>query len=118
MGLLVPENFPMRSLANSEERLVVEALRDRLTDGWLVIPNVGLTGQRDRQMDIVIAHERDGIAVIGSRPARIARGVVFNSGRNGIAPAVWKSGCGRPRSSSAEAITGVCLATQGKVSAW
>ena len=28
MGLLVPENFPMRSLANSEERLVVEALRD------------------------------------------------------------------------------------------
>ena len=83
MGLLVPENFPMRSLANSEERLVVEALRDRLTDGWLVIPNVGLTGQRDRQMDIVIAHERDGIAVIevkGHRP-NIRGGIWCSNGR-------------------------------------
>ena len=31
-------------------------LRDRLTDGWLVIPDVGLTEARDRQMDIVLAH--------------------------------------------------------------
>lgn len=64
MGILVPENFPLASLANSEERMVVEAFRDRLTDGWLVIPNVGLTGDRDRQMDIVLVHERDGIAVV------------------------------------------------------
>jgi len=83
MGILVPENFPMSSLANSEERLVVEALCDRLTDGWLVIPNVGLTGQRDRQMDIVIAHQREGIAVIevkGHRP-NIRGGIWCSNGR-------------------------------------
>jgi hypothetical protein len=28
MGLLVPEDFPMSLLANDEERLVVQALRD------------------------------------------------------------------------------------------
>jgi hypothetical protein len=54
MGVLVPEGFPMSLLANAEERIVVEALRDRLTDGWLVIPDVGVTGRRDRQMEIVI----------------------------------------------------------------
>ena len=83
MGVLVPEDFPMSLLANGEERLVVAALRDRLTDGWLVIPNVGLTGQRDRQMDIVIAHDRDGIAVIevkGHR-ASIRGGLWFCDGR-------------------------------------
>ncbi len=83
MGLLIPENFPMSSLANDEERMVVEALRDRLTDGWLIIPNVGLSGDRDRQMDIVIAHERDGIAVIevkGHCPV-IRAGIWENHGR-------------------------------------
>ena len=64
MGTLVPDNFPLDSLANDEERTVVEAFRDRLTDGWMVIPDVGLTGHQDRQMDIVLAHEREGIVVI------------------------------------------------------
>ena len=83
MGLLVPDDFPMSLLANDAERLVVESLRDRLSDGWLVIPNVGLTGQRDRQMDIVIAHEREGIAVIevkGHR-AKIRGGLWCSDGR-------------------------------------
>jgi len=72
MGLLVPENFPMSLLANDEERVVVQALCDRLTDGWLVIPDVGLTGQRDWQMDIVLAHEREGIAVIEVKGHRVS----------------------------------------------
>lgn len=83
MGILVPENFPMSSLKNDEERIVVAAFRDRLTDGWLVIPDVGLTGDRDRQTDIVLAHERDGVAVIevkGHR-AKVERGMWCCDGR-------------------------------------
>ena len=64
MGILVPGDFPMASLANDEERFVVRALCDGLTDGWVVVPDVGLRGRRDRQLDIVIAHTSDGIAVI------------------------------------------------------
>ena len=70
----------MSLLANDEERMVVRALRDRLTDGWVVIPDVGLHGQRDYQLDIVIAHARDGIAVIevkGHVP--VIRGGVFHA---------------------------------------
>lgn len=83
MGILIPDDFPLASLKNDEERLVVEALRDRLTDGWMIIPDIGITGERDRQMDIVIAHEREGIAVLevkGHRPA-IKQGVWYAHGR-------------------------------------
>jgi hypothetical protein len=61
MGILVPENFPMETLVNDAERLVVSTLVDRLTDGWYVIPDVGILRDRDRQTDIVVAHERDGV---------------------------------------------------------
>ncbi len=74
MGILVPPNFPMSSLANEAERRVVELLCDRLTDTWMVIPDVGLLSQRDHQIDIVIAHPRDGVAVVevkGHRRLRI-----------------------------------------------
>lgn len=60
----MPDNFPMSLLANAEERLVVSTLRDGLTDGWIIVPNVGISGQRDRQLDIVIAHQNEGVAVI------------------------------------------------------
>jgi hypothetical protein len=77
VGRLVPELFPLSSMRNDAERMVVEALCDRLTDGWLVFPSVRLSGDdRDYEMDVVIAHERDGIAVIevkGHRP-RIVEG--------------------------------------------
>ena len=50
MGILVPPNFPMSLLANEAERRVVELLCDRLTDTWMVIPDVGLLSQRDHQI--------------------------------------------------------------------
>jgi hypothetical protein len=72
MGMLVPAELPLASLKNDEERLVVRTLCDRLTDGWLVLPSVGLSGDdRDREIDVVIAHPRDGVAVVevkGHRP--------------------------------------------------
>ena len=83
MGLLIPHNFPMESLVNDAKRLVVSTLVDRLTDGWHVIPDVGVLGSIDRQMDIVVAHERDGVAVIevkGHR-AQLEQGVWCSNGR-------------------------------------
>ena len=60
----------MSLLANDEERIVVQALCDRLTDGWLVIPDVGLTGQRDRQMDIVV-----GVRLADGSEVKIVSGI-------------------------------------------
>jgi len=84
VGILVPSDFPLSLLGNREERLVVEALRDGLTDGWLIFPDVRLTGYRDWQMDIVLAHEHEGVAVIEVKGHRV-------SVRNGL----WCSD-GRP----------------------
>ncbi len=72
MGRLIPENFPMECLANDAERLVVRALEAQLSDDWFVIPNVGMGDQyRDRQTDIVIAHAREGVAVIEVKGHRV-----------------------------------------------
>jgi hypothetical protein len=61
MGRLVPEDFPLSTLANDAERRVVEALRDGLTDGWLILPDVGLRSHRDHQLDVVVVHQDWGI---------------------------------------------------------
>ncbi len=87
MGTLVPENFPMRSLINDEERAVVEALRDRLSDSWCVIPDVGIAGVRDHQIDVVIADERDGVAVIEVKGHRAdLRAGLFQSANHPLDP--------------------------------
>lgn len=73
MGVLVPPDFPLGILANDDERLVVHALLDQLSDDWLVIPDVGMgDSYRDRQTDIVIAHHRDGVAVIEVKGHRVS----------------------------------------------
>lgn len=88
MGTLVPPEFPMSSLKNDAERMVVQALCDRLTDSWVVIPSVGLSDEdRDREIDVVVAHERDGVAVIevkGHRPT--VRDGAWYSGRSRMEP--------------------------------
>ena len=90
MGLLVPPNFPLGTLKNRAERDAVGALVDRLSDGWYVIPSVGIFGaSRDFEMDIVLVHERDGVAVLevkGHRP-EIVGGVWMNAGEPMNAPA-------------------------------
>ncbi|BAN04377.1 nuclease-related domain-containing DEAD/DEAH box helicase [Ilumatobacter coccineus] len=85
MGILLPENFPMESLVNDAEREVVATLVDRLTDGWHIIPDVGIRGAgQEYQMDIVVAHEREGVAVIevkGHTRATLEQGVWMSDGR-------------------------------------
>jgi hypothetical protein len=61
MGRLVPEDFPLSTLANDAERRVVEALRDGLTDGWLILPDVGIRAHMDYQLDVVLVHRDWGI---------------------------------------------------------
>ena len=84
MGTLVPEEFPMSSLKNDAERVVVQTLVDRLTDGWLVMPSVRLADpDREREIDIVVAHADDGVAVIevkGHRPD-VRQGLWYDHGR-------------------------------------
>ncbi len=74
----------MSSLTNDAERVVVQTLVDRLTDGWLVLPSVGLSdADRDREIDVVVAHPRDGIAVIevkGHQPS-VREGLWYAHGR-------------------------------------
>lgn len=60
MGRLVPLDFPLAALDDSERR-VVEILRDGLTDGWLILPDVPIQTHRDHQLDIVLVHEDWGV---------------------------------------------------------
>ena len=65
MGILVPHDFSFDNLKNDEEKFVVRTLRDRLPDGWYVMPSVRLTSaSQGREIDVVIAHESRGLAVI------------------------------------------------------
>ena len=82
MGILVPDDFPLSQLKNDEERRVVEAFRDGLSDGWVILPDVGIHNWRDFQMDIVLVHQDEGVVVIevkGHVPT-IRGGVWFNRG--------------------------------------
>lgn len=64
MGTLVPEDFPLGDLNNDEERRVVEAFRDQLSDNWLILPDVSMRDTRHRQADIVLVHAEMGVAVV------------------------------------------------------
>jgi len=61
MGRLVPDDFPLSALADDAERRVVEAFRDGLTDGWLILPDIGLSTHRDHQLDVVLVHRDFGV---------------------------------------------------------
>ena len=81
MGIVVPHDFQLRDL-DRWERLVVERLRDRLRDSWYIFPSLKIPGRRDFELDVVVAHENDGIAVIevkGHQPI-VRDGVWFDNG--------------------------------------
>lgn len=71
MGRLIPEDFPLSALGNDAERRVVEAFRDGLTDGWLILPDVGLSERRDFQLDLVLLHEDWGIVDVEVKGHRV-----------------------------------------------
>lgn len=84
MGVLVPEDQSLAGLANDAERRVVEAFRDGLDDGWLVLPNVELrTPQRDHELDVVLIHQSFGVLDIEVKGHRVEvrRGEWFHGDR-------------------------------------
>jgi hypothetical protein len=79
MGLIIPEDFPLSHLRNDAERRVVEAFRDQLNDGWLIVPSLSLWAKDrgDYELDIVLIHQDFGIANIevkGHKSRRRCRG--------------------------------------------
>ncbi|MEX0768166.1 MAG: NERD domain-containing protein [Microthrixaceae bacterium] len=83
MGMLIPEEFPLSQLANDAERQVVRVMRDGLRDGWLIIPNVGISTQTDVQIDIVLIHPQQGIVNLEVKGHRIeVRDGLWCSGRH------------------------------------
>ena len=60
MGRVIPEDVPLASMDEAERR-VIEVLRDRLTDGWLILPDVAVQTTRDHQLDIVLVHPDFGV---------------------------------------------------------
>ena len=64
MGILIPEDFDLRSLKNDAERAVVSRFQSDLTDGWLLIPSLKMRDHRDYEVDLVAMHRDVGIFVI------------------------------------------------------
>ena len=64
MGRLVPGDIVLNELNNDEEREVVEAFVESLSDGWFVLPSVRISDWRDYELDIVLVHANYGVAVV------------------------------------------------------
>ena len=71
MGLLVPADFDLRTIENSDEREVVRRLVDGLTDGWLIFPNVTFRTHRDHEIDVVLVHEEQGVVHLEVKGHRV-----------------------------------------------
>ena len=102
MGRLVPEDFPLSTLANPAEQRVVESLRDGLTDGWLILPDIALRGQK---------HHLEA-ACHGNPPSRTTRGRAAGPGVGGeVGRARGGRGGARPQCKSLAACR--CRLTPG-----
>lgn len=73
MGIIVPEDLALSSLANEAERRVVESLRDGLDDGWFILPDLAFPGpDRDHQLDVVLIHRDLGIVDVEVKGHRVS----------------------------------------------
>jgi len=87
MGVLIPEEFPFALLANDAERQVVRALRDGLRDGWIIVPDVGISARRDYQLDIVLIHDDHGVLNLEVKGHKVElRNGIWRNGRNPYTP--------------------------------
>jgi len=71
MGMLIPDDFDLRDLKNDEERAVVQAMVDDLTDGWLIIPSLTIRTHRDHELDVVLVHPDYGVFDIEVKGHRV-----------------------------------------------
>jgi hypothetical protein len=79
MAQLIPEDLPVEHFKDPAERRTVEALL-RLPHSWLIIPNLRLYRDYERELDIVLIHPRAGVVLIevkGFRPT-VRRGAWYS----------------------------------------
>ena len=73
MGQLIPADFPMETLKNDAERVVVESFVRTLYSDWMIIPDVGFRGTtKDHQTDIILIHPQMGIVVVEVKGHRLS----------------------------------------------
>jgi len=68
----------VRRVGDEAEQATVDALLSQLSDGWYVIPRVefdldgtGPSGQREFEIDCVLAHEQHGFAIVETKGHRM-----------------------------------------------
>ena len=70
MGLLIPEDLPTSYFNDVAERTVIQAL-ERLPSSWIILPNLRLYKDYERELDVVLLHPRAGVILVevkGFRP--------------------------------------------------
>ena len=73
MGVLIPEDYNIRIIPNSAERLVVQNLRDRLSDSWKIIPRLDVaTVKRSYEVDVLIFHQQYGVIGIEVKGGQVS----------------------------------------------
>ncbi|MFZ4719720.1 MAG: NERD domain-containing protein [Ilumatobacteraceae bacterium] len=79
MATLLPADFDLTTLADAE-RAVCRAFLDGLDDSWVLVPNVGITVDReDAEIDLVLASPTHGIVLVETKggDVRLKDGVWF-----------------------------------------
>ena len=72
VGLLVPDDFSLRRWPMTRSARSSRRCATGLSDDWVVMPDVGLVrDHRDHQLDVVLAHPREGVAVIEVKGHRV-----------------------------------------------
>lgn len=73
MATLIPEDLDLSGLHPESERRVIRELLLRLGDDWQIIPKVGiLVGNKNAEIDIVLASRHRGVFVLEVKGGIIA----------------------------------------------
>lgn len=78
MGVFIPNDYDVSRINNATEVRVVEALRDRLSDSWHIIPNLDIAKEhRPYEIDVLLLHKEFGLLALEVKggPVEVQHGV-------------------------------------------
>lgn len=78
MGVFIPNDYDISRINNATEVRVVEALRDRLSDSWHIIPNLDIAKEnRPYEIDVLLLHKEFGLLALEVKggPVEVKHGV-------------------------------------------
>jgi hypothetical protein len=78
MGVFIPIDYDISRIQNATEVRVVEALRDRLSDSWHIIPNLDIAKEnRPYEIDVLLLHKDFGLLALEVKggPVEIQHGM-------------------------------------------